>query len=69
MAYERDFRYNGVYAFLRLSGINEDDALPIARASQSMDENAEVAGAEMAKGAYKKLMGRFSFRKECYFLA
>jgi hypothetical protein len=43
MAYERDLHYDTVYSLLLLSGVKEEDALWIARASQSLDENAETS--------------------------
>jgi hypothetical protein len=43
IAYELDMHYYGTYSLLRLSGVNEADALLIARSSQSVDENAETS--------------------------
>ncbi len=42
-ASERDVHYMAVFVLGRLSGVKHDDALLIARASQSMDENAETS--------------------------
>lgn len=40
-AYELDLHFHSVYALLRLAGIAHDDALLVARASYSVDVNAE----------------------------
>jgi hypothetical protein len=42
-AYDRDLHFYAVYALLVKSGISPDRALLIARASQSVDSNAETS--------------------------